>query len=55
MLGIGKVPVGPQQRQPVPGSRDPQQVVPPANRFLQPLSKCDMSLTDLLGMRLCSN
>ncbi|XP_050068801.1 protein transport protein Sec23A isoform X1 [Anopheles maculipalpis] len=50
MLGIGRVP-GPQQ----PGQQ--QQAmrgtaaapVPPANRFLQPLHKCDMALTDLLG------
>lgn len=25
------------------------QPIPPANRFLQPVHKCDMSLTDLLG------
>jgi len=47
MLGIGRAPAGPaqpqqQQRGPAPG-------VPPANRFLQPMSKCDMALTDMLG------
>lgn len=50
MLGIGKVAMAPQQQQPgQPLRGGPQQAVPPANRFLQPLSKCDMSLTDLLG------
>uniref|UniRef100_A0A182SSY1 Protein transport protein SEC23 n=1 Tax=Anopheles maculatus TaxID=74869 RepID=A0A182SSY1_9DIPT len=53
MLGIGRIP-GPQQ----PGQQHQQQQamrgsaaapVPPANRFLQPLHKCDMALTDLLG------
>uniref|UniRef100_A0A2I9LPQ5 Protein transport protein SEC23 n=1 Tax=Centruroides hentzi TaxID=88313 RepID=A0A2I9LPQ5_9SCOR len=47
MLGIGKYhhqqPTQPQPRG--PGG----QPVPPANRFLQPVHKCDMSLTDLLG------
>ena len=52
MLGIGKGggggPAGPQGP---PGQpRGPGgQPVPPANRFLQPVHKCDMSLTDLLG------
>ena len=23
--------------------------IPPANRFLQPLHKCDMALTDMIG------
>ncbi|GFX61033.1 protein transport protein Sec23A [Trichonephila clavipes] len=48
MLGIGKYS---QAQQPgmMPQQRGaPQQTVPPANRFLQPVSKCDMSLTDLL-------
>lgn len=50
MLGIGRAPVGPQQGQ----QGQPQQQragppVPPANRFLQPMSKCDMALTDMLG------
>lgn len=45
MLGIGR---------PVPGQNPNQrgpagQPLPPANRFLQPVHKCDMSLTDLLG------
>lgn len=46
MLGIGR---------PVPGQKPNQQrgptgqPIPPANRFLQPVHKCDMSLTDLLG------
>lgn len=45
MLGIGKY-GAPQQQQPRgPGG----QPLPPANRFLQPVHKCDMSLTDLLG------
>ena len=49
MLGLGRgggggpVP-GQQQR---PGMGPPAQ--PPANKFLQPVHKCDMSLTDLLG------
>lgn len=40
---------------PVPGQNPNQprgpgvQPLPPANRFLQPVHKCDMSLTDLLG------
>uniref|UniRef100_A0A673TQM9 Protein transport protein SEC23 n=1 Tax=Suricata suricatta TaxID=37032 RepID=A0A673TQM9_SURSU len=43
MLGLSKVPVtqatrGPQAQQP-----------PPSNRFLQPVQKIDMNLTDLLG------
>ncbi|XP_014212408.1 protein transport protein Sec23A [Copidosoma floridanum] len=45
MLGIGR---------PVPGQNPNQrgptgQLLPPANKFLQPVHKCDMSLTDLLG------
>ncbi|XP_046658486.1 protein transport protein Sec23A isoform X2 [Homalodisca vitripennis] len=46
MLGIGKVAV-PQTQQRGPGGA--QQPTPPANRFLQPVQMCDMSLTDLLG------
>ncbi|KAF5292822.1 hypothetical protein FQA39_LY13867 [Lamprigera yunnana] len=34
---------GPQMRGP------PTQVIPPAHRFLQPVSSCDMCLTDLIG------
>ncbi|GIY89429.1 hypothetical protein CEXT_680912 [Caerostris extrusa] len=50
MLGIGKYSQAQQQQ---PGMMQqprgaPNQTVPPANRFLQPVSKCDMSLTDLL-------
>lgn len=46
MIGIGR---------PIPGQNPNQsrgsgvQPLPPANRFLQPIHKCDMSLTDLLG------
>ncbi|XP_078001202.1 protein transport protein Sec23A-like [Glandiceps talaboti] len=43
MLGIGKV--GAQQQR---GTQQQQQQQP-MNRFLQPVHKCDMSLTDLLG------
>uniref|UniRef100_V5G0D6 Protein transport protein SEC23 n=1 Tax=Anoplophora glabripennis TaxID=217634 RepID=V5G0D6_ANOGL len=55
MLGIGKVPVNPQQiaqqpGQPLrPGQQHQQTPAPPASRFLQPVSNCDMSLTDLIG------
>ncbi|XP_065169171.1 protein transport protein Sec23A isoform X1 [Atheta coriaria] len=50
MLGIGKVsPMTPQQQQQMRGPQGQQQIVPPANRFIQPLAKCDMSLTDLIG------
>nr|CAH7737167.1 unnamed protein product [Callosobruchus chinensis] len=43
MLGIGKIPVAqPQQQQLVAP-------LPPAHRFLQPVSKCDTNLTDLIG------
>jgi len=42
MLGIGKGGV--------PAARGgPQQQQLPSNRFLQPVHKCDYSLTDLLG------
>ena len=27
----------------------PAPTAPPSNRFLQPVNRCDMSLTDLLG------
>jgi protein transport protein SEC23 len=52
MLGIGKVAIAqPQQQpgQPMRGPQQPQAPIPPASRFLQPISKCDMSLTDLIG------
>lgn len=47
MLGIGKVAVPQPQQQRGPGGQP--QAIPPANRFLQPVHRCDMSLTDLLG------
>lgn len=47
MLGIGRPsPQQPQQQQPRMPQQAPQ---PPANRFLQPLKKVDMVLTDMLG------
>jgi len=46
MLGIGKFSAPQQQQQPRSAGGQP---LPPANRFLQPVHKCDMSLTDLLG------
>ena len=56
MLGIGKggptgpmAPGGPPNQQQQPGGLRGGQPLPPANRFLQPVHKCDMSLTDLLG------
>lgn len=46
MLGIGRGQAQQQQR----GPQAPQQQFQlPSNRFLQPVHKCDMSLTDLLG------
>lgn len=51
MLGIGRGlggPAAPQQQQQHPGQPQ-QQPIPAANRFLQPVHKCDMALTDLLG------
>ncbi|XP_026480575.1 protein transport protein Sec23A isoform X1 [Ctenocephalides felis] len=45
MLGIGRE-VNPQQQR---GPQMPTNQAGPANRFIQPLHKCDMSLTDLLG------
>lgn len=49
MLGIGKYSVGPQQQQQQQPRGPHGQPLPPANKFLQPVHKCDMSLTDLLG------
>jgi protein transport protein SEC23 len=43
--GAGPGPQGPPGQTRGPGG----QPVPPANKFLQPVHKCDMSLTDLLG------
>lgn len=46
MIGIGRPIPGQNPNQPRgPGA----QLLPAANRFLQPVHKCDMSLTDLLG------
>ncbi|XP_050407148.1 protein transport protein Sec23B [Patella vulgata] len=47
MLGIGKGASQPQQKR--GGPQNPQAQQLPSNRFLQPVHKCDMSLTDLLG------
>ncbi|KAL8601547.1 Protein transport protein Sec23A [Nucella lapillus] len=47
MLGIGRGPV--QQQQRGPQNPQQQQFQLPSNRFLQPVHKCDMNLTDLLG------
>ncbi|KAK6183455.1 hypothetical protein SNE40_010934 [Patella caerulea] len=47
MLGIGKGASQPQQNR--GGPQNPQAQQLPSNRFLQPVHKCDMSLTDLLG------
>lgn len=44
MLGIGRVAAGGMNSQQPKGA-----AVPPANRFLQPVHKCDMVLTDLLS------
>lgn len=63
MLGIGRTnaggppgaPVGPGgqpmpgQQQRMPGAPGQHATVPPANRFLQPISKCDIALGDLLS------
>ncbi|KAJ8928211.1 hypothetical protein NQ314_019275 [Rhamnusium bicolor] len=50
MLGIGKVAVGPQQSgQPLRPGQPQQAPAPAASRFLQPISNCDMSVTDLIG------
>lgn len=50
MLGIGRVAVAaaPQAGQQIRGSQAAQPM-PAAARFLQPIAKCDMSLTDLIG------
>ncbi|XP_014283277.1 protein transport protein Sec23A [Halyomorpha halys] len=48
MLGIGKVPSAATFNPAVPGQPPGQQPLP-ANRFIQPVQSCDMSLTDLLG------
>lgn len=52
MLGIGKVAAAPAAPQPGQPIRGPQAVqpLPPGARFLQPISKCDMNLTDLIGI-----
>merc|ERR1719320_1782734 len=49
MLGLGKGAAPAPQG--APGGRPGMggQPQPPANKFLQPVHKCDMSLTDLLG------
>ena len=49
MLGLNKqVPVNAAPRQ--PGQQpQPQQYIPPGYKFLQPVSKCDMNLTDLIS------
>jgi len=51
MLGIGRVAANaPGQSAQQPQMRGPNAPAqPPANRFLQPLHKCDMALTDMLG------
>lgn len=51
MLGIGRgVPPNPNAaHQQFPNRGPVSQDTSPANKFLQPISKCDMALTDLLG------
>ncbi|KAK3748819.1 hypothetical protein RRG08_065326 [Elysia crispata] len=50
MLGIGRgAPAQPQQQQRGGAPTNQQQLQLPSNRFLQPVHKCDMNLTDLLG------
>jgi len=57
MLGLGRGGGGGGQQphmqapmgQPGVNPQQQRQPLPPANKFLQPLHKCDMSLTDLLG------
>lgn len=51
MLGIGRGPApnAPHQQQQRPGGQLGGQPIPAANRFLQPVHKCDMALTDLFG------
>lgn len=52
-IGRGAVPGAPGTNAPVPPGSVPHQQqaqnVGPAGRFLQPVHKCDMSMTDLLG------
>nr|CAH7737166.1 unnamed protein product [Callosobruchus chinensis] len=48
MLGIGKIPVAQPQQQQLGRPGQPQ-VISKAHRFLQPVSKCDTNLTDLIG------
>lgn len=50
MLGIGKVAVAPQQAAAAQQQGRGAQPLSAAARFLQPISKCDMSLTDLIGV-----
>ncbi|ESN95356.1 hypothetical protein HELRODRAFT_185982 [Helobdella robusta] len=47
LLGIGKGHMGPHAHRPSNPQQGQQQL--PYSRFLQPLHKCDMALTDLLG------
>uniref|UniRef100_T1IRR5 Protein transport protein SEC23 n=1 Tax=Strigamia maritima TaxID=126957 RepID=T1IRR5_STRMM len=51
MLGIGRVAqqMQPQQRPGQPPQQQQQPPQTPVNRFLQPVHKCDMNLTDLIG------
>lgn len=49
MLGLNKVQAQAQGNPGAPGQNAPQPQSMPANRFLQPLHKCDMFVTDLLG------
>jgi len=50
MLGIGRgTNAGPQQPRGTQQQPHPQQQQLPSNRFLQPVHKCDMALTDLLS------
>lgn len=52
MLGIGRGPTAPQQpmqNQKIPNAPQQPQSTPAASRFLQPISQCDMALTDLLS------
>lgn len=46
MLGLSRGPAANIQQQQQPHTNQP---APPANRFIQPISQCDMSLTDLLS------
>lgn len=49
MLGLGQSPAAAPAHQQRQGQPAQQQHQLPANRFLQPLHKCDMALTDLLN------